>query len=295
MARGTHNSNLAASMGRWSAAHWKAATFGWLAFVVVAFAIGGVVGTKDADPNTAGPGQSGRMDRILDAGFKQPAGESVLIQSHSLRASDPAFRAAIEDVVARVSKAPDVRNVRSPFASANAGRIAADGRSALVEFEIRGDKNKAVDKVGPVLEERRRCPACSPRLLHRRVRGRERGQGGRNRVWRRSGQGGHPVAPDHARHPGAYIRGAGGGGHSAAARADRRLRDVRVGRAAEPPAAARAAGLRDGAADRARGRRRLLDVLPEARAPGTSSRAQRSRLHWQRPPPRRVARCSSPG
>ena len=33
--------NLAARMGRWSAAHWKTATFGWLAFVVVAFALGG--------------------------------------------------------------------------------------------------------------------------------------------------------------------------------------------------------------------------------------------------------------
>ena len=43
MARGTHKSNLAASMGRWSAAHWKAATFGWLAFVVVAIAVGGAL------------------------------------------------------------------------------------------------------------------------------------------------------------------------------------------------------------------------------------------------------------
>src|SRR5947199_3689168 len=151
MARGKHNSSLAARMGRGSAGDWKAATFGWLAFVVVAFAVGGVGRTKDADPNTAGPGQSGRMGRILDAGFKQPAGESVLIQSHSLRASDPAFRAAVEDVVARVSKAADVQNVRSPFASANAGRVAENGRAALVEFEIRGDKDKAVDKIGPVL------------------------------------------------------------------------------------------------------------------------------------------------
>ena len=38
--------NLAARMGRWSAAHWKTATFGWLAIVVVAFGIGGMVGTK---------------------------------------------------------------------------------------------------------------------------------------------------------------------------------------------------------------------------------------------------------
>ena len=82
------HSNLAARMGRWSAAHWKTATFGWLAFVVVAFALGGVVGTKNIDPNAPGPGESGRMDRILDAGFKQPAGESVLIQSRSLACGD---------------------------------------------------------------------------------------------------------------------------------------------------------------------------------------------------------------
>ena len=32
--------NLAARMGRWSAAHWKTATFGWLAFVIAAFMLG---------------------------------------------------------------------------------------------------------------------------------------------------------------------------------------------------------------------------------------------------------------
>ena len=78
-------------MGRWSAAHWKTATFGWLAMVVVAFGLGGMVGMKTIDADTPGPGESGRMDRILDAGFKQPAGESVLIQSSTLRAGDPEF------------------------------------------------------------------------------------------------------------------------------------------------------------------------------------------------------------
>ena len=91
-------------MGRWSADHWKTATFGWLAFVLVVFALGGMVGTKTIDQNKPGPGESGRMDRILDEGFKQPAGESVLIQSSSLRVSDPAFAEVIEDVVAGGSR-----------------------------------------------------------------------------------------------------------------------------------------------------------------------------------------------
>ncbi|HEU6445948.1 MAG TPA: MMPL family transporter [Gaiellaceae bacterium] len=146
------NRNLAARMGRWSAAHWKTATFGWLAFVVAAFMFGGMVGTTMIDTGKPGPGESGRMDAILDAGFEQPAGESVLIQSRSHRAGTPAFDSAVEDVVAGVSKLGVVQNVRSPLARGNADQIAKDGRSALVEFDVRGDKDDAVDKIDPVLD-----------------------------------------------------------------------------------------------------------------------------------------------
>jgi RND superfamily putative drug exporter len=146
----TQSHNLAARMGRWSADHWKKATFGWLAFVVVAFGLGGMVGTRNID-NTAGPGESGRMDRVLEAGFKQPASENVLVQSRSARVGTAGFDAAIADVVARVSKVADVRNVRSPLDSGNEGLISKDGHSALVQFDIRGEKDKAVDKIAPVL------------------------------------------------------------------------------------------------------------------------------------------------
>ena len=150
---GNRSHNLAARMGRWSADHWKTATFGWLAFVLVAFALGGLAGTKTIDPNTAGPGESGRMDRILDEGFKRPAGESVLIESRSLSTTDPAFTAAIEDVVARISKLGVVQNVRSPLDEGNSGQISENGRAALVEFEIRGEANEAADKIDPVLAQ----------------------------------------------------------------------------------------------------------------------------------------------
>src|SRR4051794_17077660 len=137
--------NLAARMGRWSADHWKTATFGWLALVLVAFALGNAAGVTSVDDNAPGPGESGRMDKVLAAGFKQPAGESVLIQSRSLRAGDPAFRTALADVVAGVSKVAAVQNVRK-------GQISKDGHAALVEFDIRGAKDKAVDKIKPVLD-----------------------------------------------------------------------------------------------------------------------------------------------
>src|ERR671931_12682 len=145
MYRARLHSNLAARMGRWSADHWKTATFGWLALVIVAFAVGGQIGVKNVDPNTAGPGESGRMDRILNDGFKQPAAENVVIQSRSLRAGDPAFDSAVADVVARVSNEANVQNVHR-------GQVSKDKHTALVKFDIRGDKNKAGDKVGAVLD-----------------------------------------------------------------------------------------------------------------------------------------------
>ena len=157
--------NLAARMGRWSAAHWKTATFGWLGFVVVAFALSSMVGVKNIDPNTTGPGQSGRMDKILNEGFKHPATENVLIQSRSLRANDPAFAAAIHDVVTGVSKLQAVQHVRSPFAPGGAGQIAKNGHAALVGFEIRGDRVKSVDKVGAIVDRVAQVQRAHPQLF----------------------------------------------------------------------------------------------------------------------------------
>jgi uncharacterized membrane protein YdfJ with MMPL/SSD domain len=146
------SNNFAARMGRWSAYHWKTATFGWLGFVLVVFALGGMAGTKSIDANEPGPGESGRMERILDEGFTQPVGENVLIQHDTLRSTDPAFAAVIEDVVRRLETLGEVQNVRSPLDPENVGQISESGRAALVAFEIRGNPDDAVDKIGPVLD-----------------------------------------------------------------------------------------------------------------------------------------------
>jgi uncharacterized membrane protein YdfJ with MMPL/SSD domain/pimeloyl-ACP methyl ester carboxylesterase len=158
MSRARHNSNLAARMGRWSAGHWKTATFGWLALVVVAFALGGQIGTKKIDPNATGPGESGRVDKILDAGFKQPASESVFIQNRALQVGTPAFGAVVDDVVARVSKVAVVQNVQEP-------KVAKDGHAVLVDFDISGDKDKAADKIDLVLNSVDEAQRAHPRFF----------------------------------------------------------------------------------------------------------------------------------
>jgi len=143
--------NLAGRMGAWSARHQKTAIFGWFAFVIAAFALGTAIGTKQIDEDTSGVGESGRADRILDAGFQVPASESVLIQSDSLQVTDPAFNAAIEDVVARVSALESVKNVRSPLDPENEGQVAPNEHAVLVDFQIRGDPDDAVNKIDPIV------------------------------------------------------------------------------------------------------------------------------------------------
>jgi RND superfamily putative drug exporter len=157
--------NFTGRIGRWSAHHRKIAIFGWLAFVFAAFAIGTfVIGTQTAT-DASGPGESGRAEKILDEGFKQPAGESVLIQSETLRASDPRFETAIRDVVEALVFQDAVTNIRSPLDPANTGQIAANGRSALVEYQIRGDAEKAIDEIDPILAAVDGVQAKHPQLF----------------------------------------------------------------------------------------------------------------------------------
>ena len=55
--------NIAARMGRWSASHWKTATFGWLAFVVASFAVGIAVPMQMIEQKDAAVGEAGKANR----------------------------------------------------------------------------------------------------------------------------------------------------------------------------------------------------------------------------------------
>jgi uncharacterized membrane protein YdfJ with MMPL/SSD domain len=141
-------SNLAARAGRWSAQHRKTAIFGWLAFVAIAFVIGGMVGTKTLAPEDQGNGSSRVADRARADAFPKEAGESVLVQAKGdAKASDPAFKAAVGDVTAKLTAAEHVTDVESPLAKGNEGQISKDGRSALVTFKVAGDVEQSEKNV----------------------------------------------------------------------------------------------------------------------------------------------------
>jgi uncharacterized membrane protein YdfJ with MMPL/SSD domain len=145
--------NLAARMARWSAHHRKKAIFGWLALAVALFAISYVSPMKQIVFETSGPGESGRADAILYNDFKQPSGENVLVESATLTADTPEFKAVVSSVVKGLSGLEDVAKVRSPYEAGNSGQISSNKRSALISLQYRGPASEAINKVDPVVDQ----------------------------------------------------------------------------------------------------------------------------------------------
>jgi uncharacterized membrane protein YdfJ with MMPL/SSD domain len=142
--------NFAARAGRWSAAHWKTAAFGWLGFVAVAFLLGNAIGSHVLAQSDSGNGESGRASKTLaHAGFKQPASETVLVRQRQTLATDPAFRSVITELVRSLARTTHVTDVHSPLDTS--GQISSDGHAAIVRFEIVGKTETAKDRVAPAL------------------------------------------------------------------------------------------------------------------------------------------------
>ncbi|MGW2032659.1 MMPL family transporter [Streptomyces sp. NPDC001811] len=143
---------LAARAGGWSARHRWAAVGIWVLFVVLAMGLGSAAGRVDVNESDQLKGETHTAATIIDdAGIKEPAGETVLVQSKDagVRATSPQFRAAVADVVRAVRGTGEVTGVTSPY---DTHTVSRDGRSALVRFDVRGDAQTAADRIEPVLE-----------------------------------------------------------------------------------------------------------------------------------------------
>ena len=140
---------LAARAGHWSARHRKTAIFGWLAFVVIAFVLGGAIGTQNIKDEDSGNGQSRTADRqVAAADFPKKADEQVLVQAKGDgRATDAGFTLAVKDTAKRLKDTRYVTEVESPLTKGNEGQFSKDGRSALITFSIPGDSNLAEKRV----------------------------------------------------------------------------------------------------------------------------------------------------
>ncbi len=160
------SANLAGRAGRWSSAHWKRAAFGWLLVVVLAFAVGKLVGVQQMKDWAIANGDSRRAEQILDQGnFNLPARESVLVQSRTLTVDQPAFASAVAVVVQTLSRQPNVTNIVSPSRNRQAGLVSRDRHSVLVQFDVKGKADAAKDKIAPILAAVETAQDANPSLI----------------------------------------------------------------------------------------------------------------------------------
>ncbi|MEF9907334.1 MMPL family transporter [Streptomyces sp. P9-A2] len=143
---------FAARAGGWSARHRWAAVGIWTLFVVLAMGLGSAAGRVDVANSDQLKGETQTAARIVeDAGIEEPASETVLVQARDdgLSVTDDEFHAAVTAVVTAVEGTGQVTDVITPYES---DTISKDGRSALVQFDMRGDSDTAGERVEPVLK-----------------------------------------------------------------------------------------------------------------------------------------------
>ncbi|MHC5907462.1 MMPL family transporter [Streptomyces sp. S6] len=143
---------FAARAGGWSARHRWAAVGIWVLFVVLAMGLGSAAGQVNVGDGDGLKGEVRTAATIIkDSGIEEPAGETVLVQAKGgeLKATDAEFRKAVQAVITAVEKSGRATGVTSPY---DTKTISKDGRSALVQFDMRGKADTAGDRVEPVLK-----------------------------------------------------------------------------------------------------------------------------------------------
>ena len=205
-----HCNNFAARMGRWSARHWKTAIFGWLAFVVASV----VHRRRGRHEVPRGLRPQRRRGQARPTSSSTPASEPrdeqaefVLIQSKTLKADDPAFQAAIEDVDEDARRLPAgaqarVAARRRPRRPVSDGRPLGAGRSSSPRHLRRGVALHRRDRRRPSTKAQSRHPG----LLRRQSRQRQHRQGDRRGLQQHARDGRDDLDPADADHPAARVR-----------------------------------------------------------------------------------------
>ena len=265
----------------------------------IAFVLGGAIGTNTLADEDTGNGESrGRRHGDPRRGLPgqgRRAGARPGPRRQAEPSTIPQFKAGVDDVVAQLEKTPSTsEDVQSPLADGQRGP------------DLRGRPLRA----GHVQHPRRRRAATRsstprsppPRRRRRRhpdLRIEQFGDASADKALGASLDDDFKRAeflspPDHAAHPDRRLRRARRRGRAAAAGDHGRDRHARPRRPDQPDRAD--GGVRElgDPADRPRGRRRLLDVLPAPQDGGARRGHDRPRPRSSSPPPRPARRCSSP-
>ena len=125
-----------ASLARWCFRHRRAVLALWLIALLGFGAIDRSVGSSYANNFSLPATDSSRALDVLKANFPAQAGDSeqIVIQARTGTLHDPATRAAVEGMLAKVEQLPHVRAVTTPYELG--GQISRDGTIGLATVHL---------------------------------------------------------------------------------------------------------------------------------------------------------------
>ena len=125
-------------LARWCVVHRRVVIVVWLIALVALTGAKQSIGTDYKDTFDLSGTQSFDALNLLRASAPKAAGdtEQIVIAAKTGSVRDPAVRARIAPMLARLAKLPDVASVSSPYAKAGAQQISHDGTVAFAEVKL---------------------------------------------------------------------------------------------------------------------------------------------------------------
>jgi RND superfamily putative drug exporter len=121
-------------LARWSTTHRKSVLLGWIVLLVAINALAQSAGTSYSNNFTLPNSDAQRAADLLQHSFPAQAGDrdTIVYKVSSGSVDDPAVKARMSAMFARVTKLPHVAAVISPYAGATSGKsVSADGKIAF--------------------------------------------------------------------------------------------------------------------------------------------------------------------
>ena len=150
--------------GRWSAEHPWTAIAAWIGAVVVLMVAGHLAGTIQLPNGAQNVGPSAQAEQMISRDFPRHAVEDVLFDSPTLGVGDPAYQAAIRDVLSRIQATGRVTQIQSPLDPRFANQVSATRHAALLQFRLTGSVSDSASRVVPVLAAVRDAAAAHPQV-----------------------------------------------------------------------------------------------------------------------------------
>jgi putative drug exporter of the RND superfamily len=117
-------------LARWSTTHRKSVLFGWIALLVIVNVLAQSAGTSYSNNFTLPNSDAQRASDLLQRSFPAQAGDrdTIVYKVSSGSVTDPAVKARMSAMFARVAKLPHVAAVISPYAGAASGKSVSASR-----------------------------------------------------------------------------------------------------------------------------------------------------------------------